>query len=226
MGMKLTNSEKNVFKFFDDLQIKIYRIPACPTHKSPDFLIKHNMQAIFIEVKEIEENLNETSIRKTFFGDPISFQSSDVVKRMRDDIEKATSKFGDMCKTGFPGILIIQDLRPFLTQNYWGLDEEIKQAMFGDREVWRNVRTNEITADIFARNKEMRSDKNTVISAVAYLIENEQNKSIFMNLFHNPFADNKLNICLINDERFNEYRISFTSLNCSSLTDYGNWEKV
>ena len=232
MSKRPTESEKNTIYFFESFDIKIDKIPDSSPGKSPDFVIKHNGQTIFIEVKEIKENPDEISIRKRFNGDPIGYSSSGGVERIRGDIRKANKKLEVKCKIGQPGILIIQDLRPFITKNTWGLHEEIKDAMFGDRVVWRTVPnhrngfTAETTADIFTKNKKMRSNEKTIISAVAYLIENEEKKSIAMHLFHNPFADNELKFGLINDERFNEYIISSNSINRSSLTDYGIWEKV
>ncbi len=215
----VTKSEDNTIRYFESYNIKIEKIPVSLylKTKTPDFVISHNDQTINIEVKEITENPEEVTIRKRVEnGEQVSYDSSPVVKRIREKIREANGQLKKRCKNDQPGILIIQDIRPFITQSI-GLSEFIKQAMFGDRVIWRTVPnhrnnyTTETSADVFDKNKKIRRDINTIISAVAMLVSNSETKNIAMYLFHNPYAENKLKQGLIKGELFHEYKILSTT---------------
>ena len=212
----MTKSEINTIRFFESIGIDIQRISES-ADKTPDYCLSINDLTIYLEVKEIIENDYEKSILKQIqrYGESECYDSSPTGKRFRSKIAEANRQLKKICTKGEPGIVLIQDNRTFFTKCLMP-QEEIKQAMFGDRVIWKTVPShynnyNSIaTADIFSHNKTTTEFKNTTISAVGLLIEHCETKELTVHLHHNPFAKHPIPELLFNSERVKEYKVTST----------------
>lgn len=212
----MTKSEENTRKFFQSIGIDIQKVSE-GNEKTPDYHLSVNGFSIYLEVKEITENDEEKVIqRKTDgMGEAGYYDSSPVGKRFRSKISEANRQLKKLCANGEPGIVIIQDTRPFATKSLMP-QEEIKQAMFGDRVIWRATPSNhtnyksKVTADIFSHNKTITEEKNTTISATGLLIEHSETGELTLLIHHNPYAKNPLPASLINNRSLKEYKIDST----------------
>ena len=216
----MTTSEKNALKFFSSLGIEIKKVPES-TEQTPDYLLIVRDQPIFLEVKEIDENPKERSVLKDIekFGESGCYDSSPLGKRFRSKIVESNKQLKKKCKNNEPGIALIQDVRSFFTKSI-DPQEEIKQAMFGDRVIWRtmpsiqNSQPTKVTADIFSANKTTTAEKNTTISAVGFLAEHYQSGDLLMFLYHNPFARNPIEESLFSDLSIKQFKIGSTRNYC------------
>ncbi len=211
----MTQSEINVQKFFKQIGCKLFKIPETSI-KTPDFYLKTTKQKIIIEVKEITENEDEKKVNSQIeqFGETDVYNSCSIGKRFRVPIQKSNRQLKKHCINNEPGLLIIQDVRSFANRSFF-YQEEIKQAMFGDRVTWINQDNRKIAADIFQENKTTTDKKNTTISAVAILIENVQNGVLTLHIYHNPFAKNKLISPVFQSDLVYEYEIESTDSYCN-----------
>ncbi len=188
----MTESEIDTIRFFDEMGCNLARIPEC-SEKTPDFFIETEKQKIFIEVKEITNNDEDKRLIKevSTHGQTGMHNTPGVGKRFRPAIHSANKQLKKKCKDGDPGLVIIQDVRDFFTKSVMP-QEEIKQAMFGDRVTWISVNSKEVKSDIFQENKTTTNAKNTTISAVGLMVKNSQNNELTLHIHHNPHAKNKL----------------------------------
>ena len=93
--------------------------------------------------------------------------------------------------------------------------EEIKQAMFGERVTWvlaqEQTKKLNVRADLFGKNKTTTAIKNTSISAVGLLMKHNETSIVTLHLFHNPHSKNKLTTRLSMTDNIKEYWISETT---------------
>lgn len=209
-----TKSEINTATLFRSIEIDFQKIDV-EKNKTPDYLVEKNGIKIYVEVKEINENDDEIAIRKMAEGDnPEIYTTDQSGKRFRSKIKEANSQLKEKCKAGEPGIVIIQDLRPLYTLSL-NPQEEIKLAMFGDRELWCYVHprhmVGKVKDDIFTINRMTTERKNTTVSAVGFLVVHNETKKITMLLHHNPFAKNKLDYGILRSKSIKQYAISSTN---------------
>ncbi len=216
MCKPMTKSEENTKKFFQSVGIDIQKVSE-GSEKTPDYHFSVNGVSIYLEVKEITENDKEKIIQQKIcdVGEAGCYDSSPIGKRFRSKISEANRQLRNLCVNGEPGIVLIQDSRPFATKSLMP-QEEIKQAMFGDRVIWRTIPSHlsnyisKVTADIFSHNKTTTEEKNTTISAVGLLIEHIETGELSLLIHHNPYAKNPLPVSLINNSCFKEYKIDST----------------
>ena len=207
----MTESEIDTIRFFDEIGCDLIRIPES-SEKTPDFFIETEKQKIFIEVKEITDNDEDKKLIEEVatHGQVGAHDGPEVGKRFRPAIQSANKQLKKKCKEGEPGLVIIQDVRDFFTKSVMP-QEEIKQAMFGDRVTWISVNTKEIESDIFQENKTTTNAKNTTISAVGLMMKNSHNNKLTLHIHHNPHARNKLKSPVFTCEGVYEYHIDNTS---------------
>lgn len=216
----MTKSEKNTIRFFRSIGVEIDKVPEA-FEKTPDYFLSLNDQLIYLEVKEIDENNDEKDILQTIYENKeIRCYESDIVgKRFRSKIAEANRQLKKLCKNNESGIVVIQDIRPFFTKSIMP-QEEIKQAMFGDRIIWLTAPTHyneyesEVTADIFSYNKTTTESKNTTTSAVALLIEDYKTSELTFLLHHNPHAKNPLSESIFSGFGIRQFRIISTKNYC------------
>jgi hypothetical protein len=189
----MTRSEQNTVKFFAMLGVELAPIATSAT-ETPDYAATISGTEVVIEVKELTENEEEKRVlRRIESNEVFSYDSQSASKRLSGKITKANSQLKRLCGGSKPGLLIIQDTRSFFTTSVMPF-EEIKQAMFGQREIWRTVPTfqgtNELrtVADLFGKGKSTTQTKNTHVSAVCLLQENYSRGSFKLEMLHNPFA--------------------------------------
>ncbi|MEN6474086.1 MAG: hypothetical protein ABFD81_08740 [Syntrophaceae bacterium] len=221
----MTQSEKNVIDFFRSIGIELVQIPETDT-ETPDYKTSISGVEIFIEVKEIIENDYEKDVLKKTEDNThqYSFDVQPMSKRVRGKITKADCQLKKLCIANQPGILIIQDLRSFFTRSLIP-SEEVKQAMFGEREIWVSmpsfgvINKSKITADIFGKNKSNTKSKNRNISAVCLLVDKAETRDSSLFIYHNPYAKNPLPHKLIDHSNVKEFVIP-------STRSYCHYEKV
>ncbi|MCO6353818.1 hypothetical protein GBO14_03435 [Pseudoalteromonas shioyasakiensis] len=186
----MTKSELNTIRFFNEIGVSSIRIPECD-ERTPDFYIKTNKQNIYVEVKEVRDNEAEKELLKEINqnGQTKVHDSPKLGKRFRSLIQRANKQLRNKCKSNDAGLVIIQDVRDFLTRSCTP-QEEIKLAMFGDRVSWVSVNSGNIKADVFDKNKTTTEQKNTTISAVGLMLENIQDGNLTLYIYHNPHAKN------------------------------------
>jgi hypothetical protein len=206
----MTESEENLINLFSTTRFELLRVSE-GVEKSPDFFIQSELQDVYIEVKEISENKSELELRKKveLTGSSGCYESSEVGKRFRTKIVEANRQLKKKCTGNQASIVIIQDIRPFISMSIMP-QEEIKQAMFGDRVTWISVDNHEIAADLFSKNKTTTAEKNTTTSAVGLLVRNLETSELSLDLFHNPYAKNRLIAEFSLENSIREYMISDT----------------
>lgn len=217
----MTKSEANTISFFSSIGIKLTKIDEAPT-ETPDYHALVSEVDLFIEVKEIVENENEKLVLKKIEQNDelFSYHYKPMAKRVRDKIKPANKQLKKLCTKDQPGILVIQDLRSFFTKSVIPT-EEIKLAMFGERQIWRTVphpayrNKKETTADIFGPNKSNTNLKNTHTSAVCLLICDSDNNNSKIFVYHNPFSKHPLPQKLMSHPNIIEYAIPSTSSYCN-----------
>lgn len=225
MCKTMTKSEEDTVRFFRSIGIEIQKVSEC-SEKTPDYHLSPKGCSIYLEVKEIDENDEEKEIRRKVdeFGESGVYDTSPVGKRFRSKIAESNRQLKKLCVNKEPGIVLIQDVRPFVTKSLMP-QEELKQAMFGDRVTWRNVplhqnnNSSAVTADIYSRNKTTTESKNTTVSAVALLIEHSQTGELTMLLHHNPHAKNPLPESIFSGDRVKEFKVNSTK-------NYGGFVEV
>jgi hypothetical protein len=211
----MTQSEANTIELFSLTSFELSKIQE-EDEKTPDFVLKNEHQDIFIEVKEISENPEELLLSKKVDEQGFSgiYDSPEVGKRFRSKIAEANRQLRKRCVDGQSGIVIIQDVRPFLSMSMMP-QEEIKQAMFGERVTWVSVQKQtkklNVEADLFSKNKTTTPNKNTTVSAVGLLMKHSETSIVTLHVFHNPHAKNKLTTRLSIAENIKEYWISDTN---------------
>ena len=222
---QMTKSEENTIKFFESIGVVIGKV-AESSEKTPDYHILQNGCSIYLEVKEIDENFEEKAIRRDVelngYGD--SYDLSPVGKRFGPKIAEANRQLKKICINNEPGIALVQDIRPFETRSLIP-QEEIKQAMFGNRVIWQSVPSHKnnfqssVTADVFGKDKVTTERKNTTISAVALLVESAQTGELALYLHHNPYARNPLPYSIFGSNKVKDYVID-------SVREYGGFVEV
>lgn len=218
----MTISEDGVARFFTDHGFSIARIPASTT-KTPDFWISHAQFLAAVEVKEISENDYEKNARLEVeeSGHASGVQSRDDSKVLRNLIKDANSQLKKLCTGGEPGILVVQDIRPIWTLNIF-IEESLKQAMFGDRILWRSAPNSTVAvssttiSDDFGRNRAITDKKNRSVSAVGILYQHADPVKTSLCLYHNPFAHHELVLPLNLCGRIRQFVIS-------SFDQYGHF---
>ena len=216
----MTKSESNVKFFFENLGFSVGRIPEA-SRERPDYWLEQSNFRVAIEVKEITENDLEKEVRLKLEIDRHAggYESRDDSKTLRNLIKKANSQLRELCTNGEAGILVVQDTRPFWTKSFW-MEESLKQAMFGDLVIWRLVRdaiTDSIPKTIgpkYGLNRSVTDLKNRAVSAVGILHHNSDPKKSIMNLYHNPFANQRLLLPVVSSEGVRQFYIG-------SVSDYG-----
>lgn len=92
---------------------------------------------------------------------------------------------------------MVQDTRPFWTLNIL-IEESLKQAMFGDRIIWRSapnslvVEPSRAVSDYFSGNRANTDQKNRSVSAVGVLYVHTDPHETSLSLYHNPFTHQEL----------------------------------
>jgi len=221
----MTISEGSVAKFFTDNGFSTDRIPASTT-KTPDFWISHAEFRAAVEVKEISENEYEKNARRDVEenGHANGVESRVDTKVLRNLIKYADSQLKRFCSGGQPGMLVVQDMRPFWTLNIL-IEESLKQAMFGDRVVWRSAPrhlsggVSKTVGDSFGGNRTLTDQKNRSVSAVGILYLNQDPHKTSLSLYHNPFARHKLILPKGLSGAIREFAISSTD-------QYGHFERT
>lgn len=213
----MTVSEANVAAFLCNQGFSVQRIPEA-TEERPDYwIVKNNFRAA-VEVKEISENDFEKALRREVEAHRQAgvHKSRDDSKTIRHIIKKASAQLKKLCTDGEPGILIIQDIRPFWTKSFW-IEESLKQAMFGELVIWRTAPQPSIAlpaktvATQFGRNKSNTDEKNRSVSAIGILHQSFDPEVTTLNLYHNPFAKNKLTIKFPNPDKTRQFFIDTTA---------------
>ena len=132
MKDKTTKSEADTCAFFSSINFDLKKIPVSnlPREKRPDYFFTGNDVRIFVEVKELEENKKERQVSDSInAGEFNAYDQSNCSERIRNKINDANSQLKKLCVDSNPGILILQDVRPFYTRNLW-LGRSIQDAMF------------------------------------------------------------------------------------------------
>jgi len=218
----MTVSESNVAAFFGNQGFLVCRIPEA-TEERPDYWIVRNSFRAAVEVKEISESDLEKAVRREVetHGQCDSYDSRDDSKTLRRLISKSNDQLKKLCINGEPGILVVQDVRPFWTKNLW-MEEALKQAMFGDFVIWRSAphpsimlptKTTEVQ---FGRNRSNTGSKNRSVSAVGILHHDSDLGDTTLSLYHNPFAHHRLNLPLASAGKIREFVIN-------TVTQYGQF---
>ena len=221
----MTESELSTFNFFESIEIDLFPVP--PTQDpEPDFEARIGSQTVFIEVKEIQDNDDERAvIERIESSDQCdAYGSTDSANRIREKLRQANSQLRIRCSESHSGVMVLQDVRSFWTRDIY-IHESIKQAMFGNREVWRarpsqrNGYTSRIVSDRFTRDRSLTAKKNRSISALALIVTGQTMDESKMFLFHNRFAKVPFNAARLRCPRFKEYAIQSTD-------SYGQFEEL
>lgn len=194
----MTISEENVAKFFTDNGFLTDRIPVSAT-KTPDFWISRDQFRAAVEVKEIAENDYEKNVRREVEenGHASGVEWRGDSKVLRNLIKYANAQLKKLCAEGEAGLLVVQDVRPFWTVNLL-IEESLKQAMFGDRIIWRSAHNvmsagpSRTVNDCFGGNRATTDQKNRSVSAVGILYWHTDPRKASLSVYHNPFAHHKL----------------------------------
>jgi hypothetical protein len=151
---------------------------------SPDYRVVFNGQTVLVEVKQIDKdaNFSRTSSSRT------------VGSHIRKKIEQARKQAQAASNSATPFILLVynnlDELQMFGTEKHDFVD-----AMYGERTLELDTRTNTITHSFQGRNRALRDDKNTSFSAVGYL--NKTQRGIEVLIYENIYAENRLDFLKI-----------------------------
>jgi hypothetical protein len=174
----MTKGELAFERFCSANRIPCERIDNGPT-STPDFRIQFGTAAVFVEVKDIEEDENFGQVQRRTHG-----------SHVRAKIEEARVQLQPLARAGFPTILVIfNTLDPFQAFGTEPLD--FMAGMYGELHAQLDKSTKQIRYFLRGKNKSFRADKNTSFSAVCGLYTRDGRLSL--TLYENVFAKTPLN---------------------------------
>jgi len=217
MQVQPTKSEIDTCAFFSSINVDLKRISESKVlnEKSPDYFFTSNDVRIIVEVKQLEENDQELEVADSINdGKLVAYDQSNCSQRIRDKIKKTNRQLKRHCDSSNPGVLILQDVRPFFTRNFW-LGHSIQEAMFGARTNWRTFPTHlngyrsRTVADVFSHTgRATRYDKNQYVSCIGVLSADEDSRRSKLTFYHNPYAFFPLPTTYISNLRVRHYEIA------------------
>jgi hypothetical protein len=147
---------------------------------TPDYVLTVNDMTIYLEVKQIDEDVNFSS----------TLQTRSPGTHVRAKINEARNQVRQACKNGFPAILLVyNNLDPL--QRFGTEQHDFLAAMYGELTMIVS-RTGKSTSGIFhGQKKALREDKNNSFSAVGWLHRNQD--GVAVHLYENMYAKLPLN---------------------------------
>lgn len=146
---------------------------------TPDYRVVFNGQTVLVEVKQIDKDDNFSSVSS----------SRTVGSHIRKKIEQARKQAHSASNSTTPFILLVynnlDDMQLFGTEQH-----DFRDAMYGERTLEFDTRTNTITNSFQGRNRSLRDDKNTSFSAVGYLKKTQRGIAVL--IYENIYAANQL----------------------------------
>ncbi len=222
----MTESEVTAEKLFCELGFTVERIQEASDER-PDYWVAMGDFKAVVEIKELAENDLERALRIEVesTGSAGVFNYRDDTKTLRHNIKKSNSQLKKLCNGKFPGLLVVQDVRPFWTRSLW-LEESLKQAMFGTQIIWRSVplygtqAPSRTTSIQFGGGRTTTADRNRSISAIALMSTPSESSENWLSVYHNPFCSIPLNF----PEGFASKRIKQFAI--TRTEEYGVFEKL
>ena len=172
---KRTVSELAFEAFCDANALPFERIEEC-AEPTPDYILRINSKAIYVEVKQIDEDTNFSS----------TLMTRSPGSHIRTKIDQARHQIRAAAQQGFPAIMLVyNNLDPL---QMFGTDShDFLAAMYGDLTMHASRTTRALLPSIMHdRNQSFRDGKNNQFSAIGWLHRRENGLAI--HLYENTFA--------------------------------------
>lgn len=192
--------------------------------QTPDYKIEFSGQTVITEIKQFDPNPEEKEInRRRSQGEHIALGTKPG-DRIRKAIRKANPQLKKLSNGMLPTLLVVYDnvttfqihTKPYCVMCAMkGLDEvqvEIPNNMSQGQPIFGET--------VSGREKTMRTDINTTTSAIAVMLQFDDN-DIQLNIYHNHFAAQPINPVLLQSNNIRHYSLPSDSQN--SLTV---WEEI
>jgi hypothetical protein len=178
-----TKAEAIFEEFCASNRISCEKIPE-GEQPTPDYKVVLNDQAVLVEIKQIDEDDNFSTVSS----------SRTVGSHIRKKIDQAREQARAASRTATPFILLVynnlDELQMFGTEQ-----QDFVDAMYGERTLELDIKANAITDSFQGRNRSLRDNKNTSFSAVGYLKKTQ--RGIEVQIYENIFAENHLDFSKI-----------------------------
>jgi hypothetical protein len=176
--MAETASEVLFERFCALNEFRFERVPAS-TGRTPDYLLHVGGMAVYIEVKQIDDDAN--------FG---TVQTRTPGKHVRSRINDAREQIKYAFERGCPGVLLIyNNLDPF--QLFGTERHDFLAGMYGQIEMHISRRGEDPQTFYGRTNQTLREGEKGYVSAVGWLYRNNEGQPA-VHLYENAFADVKL----------------------------------
>jgi hypothetical protein len=215
-----TKSENMFEQFCKELSIEFTRVPESNEKyvKRPDYEVVINSTKILVEVKQIDPNQEEKENQNKLANGEMVTSSLKPGDRIRKKIHEANPQLRELLNgRKIPCILVV------LNNTYHDQHTErysISIAMQGfdtiDIVIPKNPEKNIIIGNVYSgKDKAMRSDVNTTISAIA--IFNTFKDPFCLDIYHNRFAKIPINPDILKIDRIQQFELKENAQN--SLND-------
>ncbi len=169
-----TVSEIAFESFCEANSLAFERIAEGPA-PTPDYLLCASGTAIYVEVKQIDEDSNYSATLST--RSPGS--------HIRAKINQARDQIRSPAQQGFPAILLVyNNLDPL--QMFGTEQHDFLAAMYGDLTVYVERGAKSPSGAFHGRNKSFREGKNNSFSAVGWLYHSQSGMAV--HLYENAYA--------------------------------------
>lgn len=184
--MKVKTKAESLFEeFCNSNNIPFEKIPE-GVQPTPDYKVALNGEAIFVEVKQIDEDDDFTELG----GSRI------VGDHVRTKINEARKQAKVASNQGTPAILLIyNNLDPL--QMFGTEPHDFTTAMYGEITVVLDPKENRITDSYHGRNQSFRENKNASFSAVGGIYRTKKGLNVL--IYENVFAEHPLNFSSLPD---------------------------
>ena len=147
---------------------------------TPDYVLTINDMTIYVEVKQIDEDVNFSSARQT----------RSPGTHVRAKINEARNQVRNASENGFPTVLLVyNNLDPL--QRFGTEQLDFLAAMYGELTMLVSVTPNSSSGVFHGRNRAFRENKNNSFSAVGRLYKDQD--SVAVHLYENMYAKVPLN---------------------------------
>lgn len=197
----------------------------------PDYRVRISGQDFIIEIKQFDPNKKEKEvIDKINQGDHMAF-SINPGERIRKAIHKANSQLKQLSNGKIPALLVVYD--NITHAPFWDHPNEYHTNEYCVMTAMKGVDTIPISVPkdpkqsmtfgevVSGGKRELRSDANTTISAIAVL-KRFADDDIRLDVYHNPFAAVPIEPMLLRINNVNQFRLPKDSKNSLDKT----WELI
>lgn len=181
------------------------------TTKTPDYKINVDGLDIVVEIKQVDPSKEEKALLREFEEKGHIVHGDTPGDRVRSKIKSAGPQLSKPSKGKCPSILVLYNNLPFVLGNPVE-PYNIRVGMYGLETIVLSVpkdysKSPSVIDRKFGPKRKLTEEHNTSISAVAVLI-NRNDKDLWLNIYHNIYAEVQLPLGLISSRNADEFILS------------------